>query len=242
MISSKTRKLTLILVCTLVAFACIGLFSRHLKVTLEQSSYGGTAFAKAVSKEAPLSKRAREHFKKAHEFLKSRQLEKALQEFKKTVELSPKTPIAYYWLGMAYFYKKELKKAIEEFQNVLEFEPENYHALAMIGKILTFDKNKLDDAAKYLRKALSINPEFAEAHSDMAHIQAMRGNLSQAIAEFSIIFQGEPRYAKYHYELGRLFESMKAFDRAKAEFKRALVLNPKLTRAKKALERIKQMP
>ncbi|OPX36298.1 MAG: hypothetical protein B1H11_07700 [Desulfobacteraceae bacterium 4484_190.1] len=239
MISSKSRKLTLIFVCTMAAFACISLFSRNLKVTLEQSPYGETAFAKAVSKEAPLSKKAREHFKKAHQFLKSRQLEKALKEFKKTVELSPETPIAHYWLGMAYFYKKEFKKAIEKFQKVLEFEPENYHALAMIGKIFTFNKNKLDDAAKYLRKALSINPEFAEAHSDMAHVQAMRGNLSKAIAEFGVIFQGEPRYAKYHYELGRLFESMKAFDRAKAEFKRALALNPKMTRAKKALERLK---
>ncbi len=239
MIFSKAAKLTLILVCTVVAFACIGLFSRDLKLTLEHSPYGGTAFAKTISGEAPLSKEAKAHFKKAHEFLKSRQLEKALKEFQETVKLSPKTPVAHYWVGMAFFFKRDLKKATEKFKEVLKLDPKNYHAMAMIGKIYTLDKTKLDDAAKYLRMAMKINPEFAEAHSDMAHIYAMKGNLSQAISEFRLIFQGEPKYARYHYELGRLFESMKAQDRAKNEFKRALVLEPRMKAAKEALGRMK---
>jgi tetratricopeptide (TPR) repeat protein len=240
MLSSKAGKLTLIFVCAGIALAGTDLFSGiSMKLSMGKSSYTGTAFAKTISGEAPLSKEAKAHFKKAHEFLKSRQLDEALKEFQETVKLSPKTPVAHYWLGMAFFYKRDSKKAIEQFNKALELEPKNYHAMAMLGKIYTLDKNRLDDAVKYLRMALAINPEFADARADMAHVYVMRGKLSQAIAEFGIIFKGEPRYAMYHYELGRLFESMKALDRAKNEFKRALVPDPRMSRAKEALKRIK---
>jgi tetratricopeptide (TPR) repeat protein len=240
MISSKAGKLTLILVCTGIALAGISLYSSSgTKVTGEKSPFSGTAFAKTVPTNSPFTKEAEKHFIRARKFLDNRQLDKALKEFQETVKLSPKAAVAHYWVGMVFFFKRDFQKAIENFETVLKLEPRNYHAMAMIGKILSFNKNKVDEAAGYLRRALEINPEFAEAHSDMAHIYAMRGDLSRAISEFRVIFQSEPKYAKYHYELGRLFESMKALDRAKREFNRALVLDPRMKPAKDALERIK---
>jgi Tfp pilus assembly protein PilF len=59
------------------------------------------------------------------------------------------------------------------------------------------------------------------------------------MAEFSFIFRTEPQYAAYHFELGRIFESMKATDRAKKEFSRALQLDPDFTPAKEALKKLK---
>jgi Tfp pilus assembly protein PilF len=43
----------------------------------------------------------------------------------------------------------------------------------------------------------------------------------------------------YHFEFGRILESMKATDRAKKEYKRALQLDPNMSRAREALERLK---
>ena len=114
MISSKAGKLTLILICTGIALTGVSLYSGiGIKVTPEKSLFSGTAFAKTVSKTSPFTKEAKDHFIKAHEFLKSGQLDKALKEFQETVKLSPKTAVAHYWVGMVYFYKKDLKKATE---------------------------------------------------------------------------------------------------------------------------------
>jgi Tfp pilus assembly protein PilF len=43
----------------------------------------------------------------------------------------------------------------------------------------------------------------------------------------------------YHFELGRIFESQKGIEQAKKEYQRALQLNPGLTRAKEALDKLK---
>jgi protein O-GlcNAc transferase len=140
---------------------------------------------------------------------------------------------------MIYFYMKETEKAIAKFKKVLELEPANYRSLAMIGKILSFDRSKLDDAIQYLNDSLSIEPEYADARFDLGRIYAMKGDLNRALAEFAVIFRTEPRYALYHYELGRIFESAKAVDKARQEYGRALQLDPGLSRAKEALDRLK---
>jgi tetratricopeptide (TPR) repeat protein len=133
---------------------------------------------------------------------------------------------------------KEPEKAIAKFKKVLELEPANYRSLAMIGKILSFDRAKLDDATQYLSDSLSIEPDFADARFDLGRIYAMKGDLNRALAEFAVIFRTEPRYALYHYELGRIFEGAKAVDKAKQEYERALQLDPGFSRAKEALDRL----
>ncbi|MDH4264423.1 MAG: tetratricopeptide repeat protein [Deltaproteobacteria bacterium] len=190
-------------------------------------------------KKSPFAKGAEEPFKKGHEFLREKKFDAALKAFEESAKLSPDTPIAHYWMGMTYFYKKETEKAIAKFKKVLDIEPKNYHARAMIGKILSFDKAKLDEAIVELQKSLEMSPDYTEAHFDLGRIYALKGDMNRAMAEFGIIFRAEPQYAFYHFELGRIFEGMKATDRAKKEYSRALQLNPDFTQAKQALQKIK---
>jgi tetratricopeptide (TPR) repeat protein len=238
--SSKERKWVLVIFTLMIVLPGILYFSSYrINITIDKSEDVSNAAADTVTNGAPLAPSAKEHFKKGLSFLNKGKLDEALKEFQKSEEISPKTAVVHYWVGMTFFYKKDFEKAIAQFRKVLDLDPKNYHAISMIGKVLSFDKKKLDEATRYLKMALAISPEYADAHSDLARIYAMRGNISQAVAEFAFIFRGEPRYAIYHYELGRLFESMKAPDRAKKEFERALVLNPKMKRAKEALKRMK---
>lgn len=240
MISSKAGKIILILVLTTIFLTGISFFSRNgVKIEIDALPNLEAAETKDTLNKASLSKKAKGHFRKGQEFLKQKQLEKALKEFKQVAKLSPESPIGYYWVGKCLFYKKQPKKAIDQFKKILGIDPKNYHALAEIGKILSFDKDRLDDATVYLRKALAINMDYMDAHFHLGRIHARKGEMSQALAEFSFIFRSEAQYAAYHYELGRIFQSMKATDRARNEFKRALQLNPKMSRAKAALKELK---
>jgi superkiller protein 3 len=225
----------------ITVFAVTTYFAKNrIKITIEERKDNASAIAETVTKESPFAKGAEEHFKKGHEYLKSQNLDDALKEFEEAARLSPDTAIAHYWVGMTYFYKRDREKALAKFKKVLDLEPKNYHALGMIGKTLSFDRAKLDDAIKYLNQALAINPDYAEAHFDLGRIYALKGDMNRALAEFGFIFKSEPKYAMYHFELGRIFESMKAYDRAKNEYQRALQLNPNLKMAKEALEKLEQ--
>jgi protein O-mannosyl-transferase len=208
------------------------------RVRIDRVENGDSAVAGTEAKKIFSTAEAEAAFKKGHEYLRDKKLEDALKEFEKAAKLSPDSPVAHYWVGMIYFYMKEPEKAIAKFKKVLELEPTNFRSLAMIGKILSFDRAKLDDAIRYLSDSLSLEPEYADARFDLGRIYAMRGDLNRALGEFAVIFRTEPRYALYHYELGRIFEGAKAVDKAKQEYERALQLDPGFSRAKEALDRL----
>jgi tetratricopeptide (TPR) repeat protein len=236
---NKKRIFIVLIVFALVFIGAGFLFQNKIKISIQTDENINSAIAKTREKKVVFEKNSEEYFKQGHEQLKNRKLDEAIKSFNKAAKISPNTPVAHYWLGMAYFYNKENEKAIAKFKKVLELEPDNYRAYGMIGKILSFDKTKLDEAIKYLEKALSINPDYAEAHFDLGRIHALRGDMNRALGEFGIIFGTEPKYAIYHFELGRIFESMNATDRAKREYERALQLNPNFSRAKESLEKLK---
>ena len=238
--SSKTKKIILILLVLVIVLTCfLYLAKDRIRITIIEGENKDSAMAETPTKTSPFVKEAEEHFNKGHEFLRDQKLDEALKEFEEAAKISPDTPIAHYWVGMAHFFKRDPEIAIAKFKKVLNLEPKNYHALSMIGKILSFDKAKLDEAINQLEKALAINPDYAEAHFDLGRIYALRGDMNRAMAEFSFIFRTEPQYAMYHFELGRIFESMKAIDRAKKEYNRALQLNPNMTKAEEALKKLK---
>ena len=226
----------------IVIIAVVIIFIGSLIYFFTRSTNSGKSSSAQSQKEmkSPFAKGAEEHFAKAHEFLKGQKLDEAMKEFDEAAKLSPKTPVIYYWLGIVYFSKKDPENAIVNFKKVLDLEPKNYHAIGMIGKILSFDKNKLDEATDQLNAAIAINPDFAEAHFDLGRIYALKGDMSRSMAEFGVILRNEPQYAIYHFELGRIFESMKTYDRAKNEYRRALQLNPNMAVASEALKKLEK--
>ena len=191
-------------------------------------------------KGASLSEQAKQHFVQGHKFLKKKELEAAIKEFAEAVRLSPEAALGHYWLGMAYYYNHQPEKAIPEFKKVIELEPDNFRGYAMLGKMYSLNRNTLDQAVEALKKAISINAEYPEAHYDLGRIYAVRGERDKGLAEFAFIFRMEPRFAYYHFEAGRIFEAMKAYDRAKGEYRKALALDPRLKRAREALEKLEK--
>ena len=213
--------------------------SNRIKISFENDENIESVIADPVNKEISFAKGAEEPFKKGHEFLREKKLDDALRAFERAAQLSPDTALAHYWVGMTYFYKKEPERTIAQFKKVLAIEPENYRALAMIGRTLALNRSKIDQAITYLSNSLSINPDFAEARFDLARMYALKGDMKRTLAEFAIIFRSERKYASYHFELGRIFESAKAVEQAKREYQRALQLNPGFSKAGEAYEKLK---
>lgn len=163
-----------------------------------------------------------------------------MKEFQETVRLAPDSPLANFWLGKAYYFKKDRDTAEKLFKKVLQMDPKNYHAMAMLGQLYSLQRDKLDQAQQYLQQALEESPDNLEAHFDMGRVLAMKGERQRAVLEFNFIFAKEADFAPYHFEMGRILEAWGEKERALANYKRALVLNPQFTMASQAVQRLEK--
>ncbi len=85
-------------------------------------------------------------------------LDAAVAEYIKVVELRPDFPQAYNNLGVALKRKGELDQAAENFNRALERQPDFGAALTNRGWVFA-EQNKWSDARRDFEQALKINPE-----------------------------------------------------------------------------------
>ena len=194
--------------------------------------------AKEAKKGPPLSPEALDHFRQAQKFLSEQKVDEAMKEFQETARLAPDSPLAAFWLGKAYLFKKDQAQAEKYFKKVLEMDPQNYHAMAMLGRLYAMDRDKLDQAEAYLKQALDYSPENLEAHFDLGRIYARKGERDKAIQEFRFLFNQEGEFFIYHFELGRILEAWGNKDAALREYRRTLLLSPKFEPAEQAIKRL----
>jgi len=197
----------------------------------------GTA-AKDAKKTPALTPQALDHFRQAHKFLAEKKMDEALKEFQETARLVPDSPLANFWVGKAHLYRKEREQAEKVFNKVLEMDPQNYHAMTMLGRLYSLDRDKLDQAEDYLKKSLDYSPENLEAHFYLGRVYARKGERAKAMREFQFLFVKEGEFFIYHFELGRILEAWGKKEQALREYRRAHLLNPKFEPATEAIKRL----
>ena len=90
-------------------------------------------------------------------FYKSREFDRAIRMFQKTIELYPDFKEAYSILGNAYFRKGLFEQAFRAYLKVLEIDPTDTTALENIGVIYA-NQGELDKAIRQWEKILKIDP------------------------------------------------------------------------------------
>ncbi len=81
-------------------------------------------------------------------------------------------------------------------------------------------------AQKLYSQAISLRPDIAEAHLNLAIVQLLRGDLDQAQASILRGLDVQPNLARGHYHLGDIFALQGKPDEAATAYGRAIQLNP----------------
>lgn len=187
-----------------------------------------------------LSPEALEHLRQGQKLWTEQKLDEALKEFQETARLAPDAPAAHYWLGKLYFSRQEREQSEKAFKQVLQLDPKNYQAMTGLGRLYSFDKDKLDQSQKLLQEALEESPDNLEARFSMGMLHAVKGEQQKALAEFSFIFSKEGEFAIYHFEMGRALETWGDKKQALTHYQRALVINPQYAAADQAVKRLNE--
>jgi len=97
--------------------------------------------------------------------------------------------IKYYQKG----YAQNYKKAVEYFDKALAIEPSYSQAAFYLGLTYNalFDQEK---AEQFYRKAIEIDPDYLEAHANYGGMLLDIGNVDEAIRQFNIVLQREPKH------------------------------------------------
>lgn len=181
-----------------------------------------------------------ECLQKAQEKLNSEGPDKALDMFRSCARDNANSAEAQHALGVVYFLAKKPKEAAESLKLSLKLDPNSVQTRSMLGKIYSFEEDKLDLAEELLKGVLESHPELNDARMDLGRVYARKKQLEKALGEFGRVLAGERKFALYHLEVGRLLAAMGLKEEAKKQFERSLVLEPEFQPAKEHLKLLEQ--
>jgi len=89
--------------------------------------------------------------------------EKAVECFKKIIEMDPNNYRAWYNLGIAYFNLNRIQDALNAYNQALEIKPDYMYCYYNIGLLYEVSEGDLEKALENYEKALTYNKEFVYA-------------------------------------------------------------------------------
>jgi serine/threonine protein kinase/Flp pilus assembly protein TadD len=154
-------------------------------------------------------------------------LDGAIQEYKKAIELDPKYAPPHNGLGAVLRARSNAKEAIEEYKKAIELDPKYASPHNGLGNALE-DEKDLDGAMREYQKAIDLDPKSAEPHYNLGNVLYTKENLDGAIQEYQKAIGLDPKHAKAHSNLGNALHGKKDLDGAIQAFDKAIELDPKL--------------
>ncbi len=154
------------------------------------------------------------------------QMDAAIAEFQKALEINPGFFEAQSNLGNALLQKGQVAEARDHFEKAVEIDPDSPISHYNLGNAL-LRMGQLDGATAQFRKALEIQPDYAEAHNNLGVALLRNGRPDQEVMiQFQEALKINPDYAEAHYNLGAVFGVRGRLDEAVAQYRKAIQLKP----------------
>ncbi len=144
--------------------------------------------------------------------------------FKKVIKMDPENATAHKDLGVIYLNQRLFDYADEEFKIALELAPDNFDIVFEYANYL-YAISKYKEADEYYTKAISMNNDVvAKSLSAINKIELNQLNEAQELIESALEEQPEHEYIQFL--AGRIYYSLKEYEKAKIYFIKSLEQNP----------------
>jgi len=153
-------------------------------------------------------------------------LDGAIVDFSRAIEIDPKYANAYFNRGVAKGKKGDLDGAIADYSRSIELDPKYANAHFSRGNAKG-KKGDLDGAFTDYSRAIELDPKYAMAYNNRGNAKGKQGDLDGAIADYSRAIELDPKHAYYYSNRGNAFQAKGMFDQAVADFNNTIELNTK---------------
>lgn len=165
------------------------------------------------------------HFNLGLLYHKNNKLHKALEEYKKALDLDPLNARVHNNLGMVYKELGKLPRAISQYQKAIAVDPgygKAHHNLA----ITHYLQGNYEKAILNFKLAIDCNPENPETYNNLGLVYRKQKNFYWAKKMFEKGLTIAPNYAAIHYNLALTLEDEGDRKRAAFHFRKFLRLVP----------------
>ncbi|MCK4805480.1 MAG: tetratricopeptide repeat protein, partial [Spirochaetes bacterium] len=152
--------------------------------------------------------------------LSEKTLDKAIEAFKKLLELYPDDPIGNNNLGLLYFEVEKFDKAVERYKLNIQNNPED--RLSSMNLTWTYMAMGLYDKALETAKSyLARHPDEVSFHSKMAQVYLFQGKYDQALDKLNEVLSLEPE-SRLSYEIpkGDIYLLQGDLEKAEEQYKK----------------------
>jgi Flp pilus assembly protein TadD len=175
------------------------------------------------------------------EFARAGEIDKAIDQLKRAVELHAGFALALNELGVQYMRKGEYGKAADALAKVVQLSPEAPEPMLNYG-IALFNQGKIPEAEVQLRHALKKNEHSFPAHHYLGMALIRKKSYTDAETELRRAIElGGPRAGLAHYYLGGVYWQVGKLQQAADELETYLKLDPKAPEAEKIRGTIKDL-
>ena len=142
--------------------------------------------------------------------------EKALEEYRKALQLAPNVPGLHYSVGHCYWQMKRFDEAIPEIERELALNPRNASANFVLGHIYAY-RQDLEKSSKYLQRAVEESPDFVEARKQLGKVLSLMQDNRGAVRQLEIAVASDPEDYSVHYLLAGVYRKLGLQDKARKE-------------------------
>jgi len=123
------------------------------------------------------------HYKLGLAYLKTGSPDKALEHFKKTIDIDSEFNLGYRGIGIVYYELGEYKLAIRNLNKALETDYSDFSANLTLGSVYTA-MNKFHLAKIYFERAVQVNPDDGRGYLELGRTYASLGFFAKARKKF----------------------------------------------------------
>jgi tetratricopeptide (TPR) repeat protein len=162
------------------------------------------------------------------------QLERAVDNYRRALEINPDFAEAHNNLGNALRDFGQLDDAVASYRRALEIKPDCAEVHFNLGNVLQ-DLGQLEGAVACYRRALEIKPGYADAHTNLGNAWRDLGQLDDAVASYRRALEIKPDFVIAQCNLGNVLLDRGDLKAAETHFNTALSLNSELAQAHQGL-------
>ncbi|MBA3440025.1 MAG: DUF3808 domain-containing protein, partial [Pyrinomonadaceae bacterium] len=150
-----------------------------------------------------LNRGAAEHLKKGINFEADGQIEQAIVEHERALEINPQLVEAHTNLIILYGRSGQAAKAEEHYRAAVRVNPHSADSYYNFGVLLN-EQGKFEEASQAFLRCLEINPFHAEANHNYGIMLERKNRFDEAIKHYRVAIENKPDYRPPHFHLARI--------------------------------------
>jgi tetratricopeptide (TPR) repeat protein len=166
------------------------------------------------------------YYQRATAFAKTGQLDKALEDYSRTIALEPYHYEAYASRGEVLLGKGFLDEAARDFETAVAIEPSHYQDYNKLG-IIYGTSGQLAKAIESFTKSIALNPTYATGYRNRGYTYAQSGRYDEALEDITKAIALEQDSAANYLLRGNIFLNKRDRELAVSDFQKACALGSK---------------